>query len=147
MLALRSAEIEEAPVPSHDELMATLRQSEEKSRKLKQLLQNQYSKLSRQMKHHQQTVDGFQFELERLKKQNETLLTEQKALRTCIGVQSAEIRSKNDALQSAVMDVNFFEVLLSSRDKTIERLENEKKETLKDLITIKSQLAALTNVQ
>ena len=147
MLALRSAEIEEVPVSSHGELMATLRRSEAKSRKLKQLLQNQYSKLSRHLKHYQQTVAGFQFEIEQLKKNNETLLTEQKALQTCIGFQSAEIRSKTDALQSAVMDVNFFEVLLSSRDKTIERLENEKKETLKDLITIKSQLAALTNVQ
>ena len=81
------------------------------------------------------------------KKNNETLLTEQKALQTCIGFQSAEIRSKTDALQSAVMDVNFFEVLLSSRDKTIERLENEKNEMLRDLTVVKSQLAALTNIQ
>ena len=144
MRAIQAAEIEG---PSRDEPLASLKKAEEESRKLNRLLHNQYSKTSRHTKYHLQTVAGFQSELEQLKKSNETLVTEKKSLQKVITSQRAEIASKSNALHSAVMDCNFFELLLSSRDKLLEKMEHEKREALNELAALRSQLGVLSNSQ
>ena len=141
MQAIRAAEIES---PSREELLASLKTSEEESKKLSRLLNNQYGKNSRQLKYHLQTVAGFQSELEQLKKSNDTLLTQKKSLEKLVASLRAEIASKNEAMQSAVKDCNFFEMLLCSRDKMLEKIEHEKRDALNELVALKSQLAALS---
>ena len=91
MQAIRAAEIES---PSREELLASLKTSEEESKKLSRLLNNQYGKNSRQLKYHLQTVAGFQSELEQLKKSNDTLLTQKKSLEKLVASLRAEMASK-----------------------------------------------------
>lgn len=142
-LALQAAKLEEALSPN--QLMTSLRHEEAKCRHLKRLLQNQYTKLSRHSKYHNQMVAGFQSELAQLKKSNEILLAEKKTFEEAIEKKNSKLASQGQAIQSAIMDANFFELLLSSRDKRIEELEQEKHQLLKDLVAIKSQLE--TSVQ
>ena len=126
-MAIQAADIGMPLGPSPDHLMASLRREEAKSRQLKRLLQNQYSKMSRHLKYHNQTVVGFQAEVEKLKKNNATLLTEKKTLEETIEQNFFEMVSQTKAMHSATMDANFYKILLSSRDKLVEQLTNEKK--------------------
>ena len=82
--------------------------------------------MSRHLKYHNQTVVGFQAEVEKLKK-TATLLTEKKTLEETIEKNFFEMVSQTQAMHSATMDANFYKILLSSRDKLVEQLTNEKK--------------------
>ena len=147
MLAIQAADIETHPGPSRAHLKASLRKEEARSRQLRRLLQNQYSKMSRHQKYHQQTVAGFRSEVEILNRRNLALLAEKKTLEETIEKTKLEMASQSQTTQSAVLDANFFEVLISSRDKLVEQLLNEKKQIFQNLVAIKAQLERLTRNQ
>ena len=88
-------------------------------------------------------VTKLESEILQLKKTNQDLSTEKKSLETSIEIKNAEIKSQNDALKTALADRQFFEMLLSHRDQTNARLEQERNELLAQIISFKSKCASM----
>ena len=88
-------------------------------------------------------VTKLESEILQLKKTNQDLSTEKKSLETSIEMKNAEIKSQNDALKTALADRQFFEMLLSHRDQTNARLEQERNELLAQIISFKSKCASM----
>ena len=88
-------------------------------------------------------VTNLESEILQLKKTNQDLSTEKKSLETSIEMKNAEIKSQNDALKTALADRQFFEMLLSHRDQTNARLEQERNELLAQIISFKSKCASM----
>ena len=88
-------------------------------------------------------VTKLESEILQLKKTNQDLSTEKKSLETSIEIKNAEIKSQNDALKTALADRQFFEMLLSHRDQTNARLEQERNELLPQIISFKSKCASM----
>lgn len=133
----------ESSGPSRNQLQLLLKSEELRSGHYKKLLNNQYSKFSRHSKQHKMNVTKLESEILQLKKTNQDLSTEKKSLETSIEMKNAEIKSQNDALKTALADRQFFEMLLSHRDQTNARLEQERNELLAQIISFKSKCASM----
>ena len=132
--------------PSLMELQTRLHKAEENAAKEKKLRGNYYNHQCRVKKEWEKKKVDFKIEISCLKRKVYDQEKEIQAQSETIERQNELIKTKIEEIESAEKDLNYFEGMLSERDRRIQRHQSDYKKLMDELILAKIRIEELQNV-